>query len=63
MLAQWGEDQTLLGRLPTLAQVADAAVFLASDRSGAITGAVVDLSCGNVMRAQRFGQALVGVLD
>ena len=38
MLARWGEDQTLLGRLPTLAQVADAAVFLASDRAGAITG-------------------------
>jgi hypothetical protein len=26
-----GEDLTLLGRLPTLAQVADSAVFLASD--------------------------------
>jgi 3-oxoacyl-[acyl-carrier protein] reductase len=63
MLAQWGEDQTLLGRLPTLAQVADAAVFLASDRAGAITGAVADLSCGNAVRAQQFGQALVGVLD
>ena len=63
MLAQWGEDQTLLGRLPTLAQVADAAVFLASDRAGAITGAVVDLSCGNAVRAQQFGHALVGVLD
>jgi hypothetical protein len=33
---------TLLGRLPTLAQVADAAIFLASDRAGAITGVVVD---------------------
>lgn len=63
MLAQWGEDQTVLGRLPTLAQVADAAVFLASDRAGAITGAVVDLSCGNAVRAQQFGHALVGVLD
>jgi 3-oxoacyl-[acyl-carrier protein] reductase len=63
MLAQWGEDQTLLGRLPTLAQVADAAVFLASDRAAAITGAVADLSCGNAVRAQQFGQALVGVLD
>ena len=63
MLARWGEDQTLLGRLPTLAQVADAAVFLASDRAGAITGAVVDLSCGNAVRAQQFGGALVGVLD
>ena len=39
MLARWGTDQTLLGRLPTLAQVADAAVFLASERAGAITGA------------------------
>ena len=52
MLAQWGEDQTLLGRLPTLAQVADAAVFLASDRAGAITGTVADLTCGNAVRAQ-----------
>ncbi len=63
MLARWGEDQTLLGRLPTLAQVADAAVFLASDRAGAITGSVVDLSCGSAIRAQQFGQALIGVLD
>jgi NAD(P)-dependent dehydrogenase (short-subunit alcohol dehydrogenase family) len=63
MLAQWGEDQTLLGRLPTLAQVADAAVFLASDRAGAITGAVIDLSCGSAIRAQQFGHALIGVLD
>jgi NAD(P)-dependent dehydrogenase (short-subunit alcohol dehydrogenase family) len=62
MLAQWGEDLTLLGRLPTLAQVADAAVFLASDRAGAITGAVTDLSCGAAVRAQQ-GQALIGVLD
>ena len=63
MLAQWGEDQTLLGRLPTLAQVADAAVFLASDRAGAITGAVTDLTSGNAVRAQQYGQALIGVLD
>ena len=63
MLARWGEDQTLLGRLPTLAQVADAAVFLASDRAGAITGSVVDLTCGNAVRAQQFGQSLIGVLD
>lgn len=61
MLAQWGEDQTLLGRLPTLAQVADAAVFLASDRAGAITGTVADLSCGAAVRSST--QALVGLLD
>lgn len=61
MLAQWGEDLTLLGRLPTLAQVADAAVFLASDRAGAITGAVADLTCGAAVR--NSGQTLVGLLD
>jgi len=52
---------TLLGRLPTLAQVADAAVFLAADHAGAITGAVLDLTCGNAV-CTRAG-ALVGVLD
>lgn len=61
MLAGWGEDQTLLGRLPTLAQVADAAVFLASDRAGAITGTVADLTCGAAMRTG--GGALIGLLD
>ena len=60
MLAQWGQDQTLLGRLPTLAQVADTAVFLASDRAAAITGAVVDLTCGNAVRNQ--AGTLVGLL-
>jgi 3-oxoacyl-[acyl-carrier protein] reductase len=57
-LGQWGRDATLLGRLPTLAQVADAAVFLSSDHAAAITGAVFDLTCGNAVRS---GQALVGV--
>jgi NAD(P)-dependent dehydrogenase (short-subunit alcohol dehydrogenase family) len=60
-LAQWPENVTLLGRLPTLAQVADAAVFLASDRAGAITGAVLDLTCGNAVRTG--SGALAGVLD
>jgi 3-oxoacyl-[acyl-carrier protein] reductase len=60
-LARWQEDVALLGRLPTLAQVADAAVFLASDHAAAITGAVVDLTCGNAVRT-RAG-ALIGVLD
>jgi 3-oxoacyl-[acyl-carrier protein] reductase len=46
-LGQWQEDVTLLERLPTLDQVADAAVFLASDHAGAITGAVLGLTCGN----------------
>jgi NAD(P)-dependent dehydrogenase (short-subunit alcohol dehydrogenase family) len=60
-LAQRQENVTLLGRLPTLAQVADAAVFLASDRAAAITGAVIDLTCGNAVRTNVGG--LVGVLD
>jgi hypothetical protein len=62
LLTRWADDQTLLGRLPTLAQVADTAVFLASDRTGAITGAVIDLSCGSAIRVQPFGHALIGVL-
>jgi 3-oxoacyl-[acyl-carrier protein] reductase len=60
-LARWAEDVTLLGRLPTLAQVADAAVFLASDRAAAITGAVVDLTSGHAVRSS--AGALVGMLD
>ena len=60
-LAQWAGNVTLLGRLPTLAQVADTAVFLASDRAGAITGTVVDLTSGNAVRTA--AGALVGVLD
>ena len=59
-LAQWAGNVTLLGRLPTLAQVADTAVFLASDRAGAITGAVVDLTSGNAVRTT--AGALVGLL-
>jgi NAD(P)-dependent dehydrogenase (short-subunit alcohol dehydrogenase family) len=40
--------------------IADAAVFLASDRAAAITGAVIDLTCGNAVR--NSASALVGVL-
>jgi 3-oxoacyl-[acyl-carrier protein] reductase len=59
--AQWAQDVTLLGRLPTLAQVADVAVFLTSDQAATITGAVVDLTCGNAVRTK--AGPLVGVLD
>lgn len=37
---------TLLGRLPTLLQVAETAAFLASDRAGAMTGTIANLSAG-----------------
>ena len=39
---------TLLGRLPRLREVAGTAVYLASDAAGAMTGAVINLSCGAV---------------
>ncbi len=42
-------DRTLLKRLPTLAQVASAAVFLASDEASAMTGAVANVSAGSVV--------------
>jgi 3-oxoacyl-[acyl-carrier protein] reductase len=37
---------TLLRRLPTLAEVADAATILASDRASAMTGAFANVTCG-----------------
>jgi 3-oxoacyl-[acyl-carrier protein] reductase len=40
---------TLLKRLPTLAQVAQTAVFLASEHAGAMTGAVANLTCGMIL--------------
>jgi NAD(P)-dependent dehydrogenase (short-subunit alcohol dehydrogenase family) len=40
------EGMTLLKRLPTLAEVADTAVFLASDQAGAMTGTVANLTGG-----------------
>ncbi|WP_257670969.1 SDR family oxidoreductase [Parapedobacter tibetensis] len=42
-------QSTLLKRLPTLSEVAETAAFLASDRAGAMTGTVVNLSCGAVV--------------
>jgi 3-oxoacyl-[acyl-carrier protein] reductase len=40
------EEMTLLKRLPTLAEVANTAVFLASDHAGSITGSVANLTGG-----------------
>jgi NAD(P)-dependent dehydrogenase (short-subunit alcohol dehydrogenase family) len=42
------EQGTLLKRLPTLAEVADTAAFMASDRAGAMTATVVNLSAGSI---------------
>jgi 3-oxoacyl-[acyl-carrier protein] reductase len=40
------EEMTLLKRLPTLAEVASTAVFLASDHAASMTGSVADLTAG-----------------
>jgi NAD(P)-dependent dehydrogenase (short-subunit alcohol dehydrogenase family) len=42
------EQGTLLKRLPTLAEVAGTAAFLASDRAGAMTATVANLSAGGI---------------
>ena len=42
------EQSTLLKRLPTLAELADTAAFVASDRAGAMTATVVNLSAGSL---------------
>lgn len=49
MLAGRAETGTLLKRFPTLAQVADYAAFVASDRAGAMTGAIANLTCGSLV--------------
>jgi len=49
MLAGRAEHATLLKRLPTLEQVAEAAAFFASDRAGAMTGTVANLTCGSIV--------------
>jgi len=49
MLQAHAERDTLLGRLPTLEQVAHAAAFFASDRAAATTGAIVNLTCGSLV--------------
>ena len=42
------EQGTLLKRLPTLAEVADTAAFMASERAGAMTATVVNVSAGSI---------------
>jgi enoyl-[acyl-carrier-protein] reductase (NADH) len=37
---------TLLKRFPTLAEVGEAAAFVASDRASATTGAAANITCG-----------------
>jgi 3-oxoacyl-[acyl-carrier protein] reductase len=48
MIAEHVRTATLLGRGPKLAEVADYAAFVASDRAGAMTGAIANLTCGSL---------------
>lgn len=43
------ENDTMLKKLPLMADIANTAVFLASDMAGAITGVTVDLTCGTTV--------------
>jgi NAD(P)-dependent dehydrogenase (short-subunit alcohol dehydrogenase family) len=43
------QNGTALGRMPTLEEVANAAVFMASDRASAMTGTIANLTCGSIM--------------
>jgi NAD(P)-dependent dehydrogenase (short-subunit alcohol dehydrogenase family) len=38
-----------LRRLPRIAEVASAAVLLASDKASAVTGAMLNVTCGTLM--------------
>jgi 3-oxoacyl-[acyl-carrier protein] reductase len=49
MVAERARTTALLERAPTLAEVADFAAFAASDRAGAMTGAIANLTCGSVV--------------
>jgi 3-oxoacyl-[acyl-carrier protein] reductase len=40
------DGRTLLRRLPRLAEVADAAALLASNRASAMTAAIANVTCG-----------------
>lgn len=49
MLAERAQSGTLLGRFPRLAEVAEFAAFVASDRAGAMTGAIANLTSGSLV--------------
>ncbi|HSE80959.1 MAG TPA: SDR family oxidoreductase [Gaiellaceae bacterium] len=49
MIAERASTGTRLGRFPTLAQIADYAAFVASDRAAAMTGAIANLTSGSVV--------------
>ena len=48
VLSDFGSG-TLLGRLPRMAEVADVATLMASDRASAMTGVIVNVTCGDIV--------------
>lgn len=49
LLTRRAETIALLRRAPKLKEIADYAAFVASDRAGAMTGAIANLSCGSLV--------------
>jgi NAD(P)-dependent dehydrogenase (short-subunit alcohol dehydrogenase family) len=49
MVAARATSGTLLGRFPRLDEFADFAAFVASERAGAMTGAIANLTCGSIV--------------
>ena len=49
VLTERARTGTLLGRVPKLAEVANYAAFVASDRASAMTGAIANLTCGSLV--------------
>jgi enoyl-[acyl-carrier-protein] reductase (NADH) len=43
------EEMTLLKRLPSLADVGNVAVLMASDYAGTMTGTVANMTCGQIV--------------
>ena len=41
-------EKTMLRRMPRMAEIANAAVLVASDRASAITAAVINITCGEI---------------
>ena len=48
-LLEAAKEKTLLKRMPSLAETAEVAAFLASDRASSITGAIINASSGEVL--------------
>ena len=47
-LIAWLQGRTMLGRLTSLADIANAAAFIASDHAGTLTAGALNLTCGYV---------------